>query len=110
MKHLALFAALALSACASTTGTVALDADKAFLTADVAFKSAQQVVLAGIQSGTITGDTKAQVIAIMDKGAVAETAGFTAEQAANSVDEATAVTSLTTLLAQLSALGVLKAN
>lgn len=103
-------AALALAAC-STVGTVRLNADKAFLTAQVAFKSAQQTTLATCTVPTVQTTAACQTaIALLHTGAQYEAAGFSAQQAGSASDEATAVTNLTNLIGQLTALGVLKAN
>jgi len=110
MRRLSLAAAwalLALAGCA-TTGTVRLDADKAFLTAQIGFESLQQAALAGIQSGAISGDAKARVIALNDKGVRLEAEGYAARQAANAAAEGDAAIGLTTIVSQIVALGVLK--
>lgn len=111
MRRLAfLLPALALAAC-STTGTVRLNADKAFLTAQVAFKSAQQTTLAtcSVPAAQPTAACQ-QAIDILHQGAAVEAAGFSAQQAGTSSDMNVAVTNLTNLIAQLTQLGVLKAN
>lgn len=100
--------ALALAAC-TTAGTVRLNADKAFLTAQVAFKSAQQTTLATC-SVLNAPTTCGQAIDILHQGAGIEAAGFSTHQAGTASDEADAVTNLTNLIAQLTQLGVLKAN
>ncbi len=102
-------AALALAGC-TTLGTAKIDADKAFLTADIAFKSAQQTVLAGCSVPNAPATICGQAIDILHTGAQAEAAGFSAQQAGSAADEAAAVTNLTNLIGQLTALGVLKAN
>lgn len=108
MRKLILLALLALPACA-TVGTVKLDTDKAFLTADLAFLSTQQTALA-VCSAPVHPAACTQAIALLHTGAQAEAAGFTAQQAGNATDLAAAVTTLNNLPAQLVALGILKAN
>jgi hypothetical protein len=106
------FAALALAGC-TTVSTVKLDADKSFLTADVAFKSVQQATIATcsvpVKPAALTAGCNA-AIDILHTGVLAEAAGVTAVQTGNAADLQTAVTTLTNLPAQLVALGVLKAN
>lgn len=103
----ALVAALALSAC---TGSVRLNTNKAFLTAQLALQSAQSTTLA-VCSGPVKPVAACdKAIDLLHVGAQAETAGFTAQQAGNARGLQTAILTLTDLPAQLVALGILKAN
>ncbi|WP_068093373.1 hypothetical protein [Novosphingobium rosa] len=108
--HLAIALSLSTSLCACA-GTVRLNANKAFLTAQTALKSGQQSVNAVCSvPAAQTTDKCQQAITLMHTGAQAEAAAFTAQQAGNSADLATAITTLNNLPAQLVALGILKAN
>ena len=107
---LALPIMIALAGCA-TTGSVRLNTNKAFLTADTAFLSVQQTTLALCSVPTsATIDRCNKAIDILHDGAKAEAAGFAAQQAGNSTDLASAVTALANIPAQLVALGILKAK
>jgi hypothetical protein len=95
------------AACTTTStgiATVSLDASKAMVTAQISFKTLQQVALAGVQSGAIKGPLKAQVIALVDKGQDYENRAYQAQQAGQS--SAGAITALTDIVAQLNALGI----
>lgn len=99
---LALVASVPLAGCATlgqTAGTVTLTVDKSFLTAQVSFKSLQEIALAGIQSGAFTGTTKARIIDLVDRGQALENAAYTTRNSAT-------VTALTDVVTQLTALGV----
>lgn len=105
MRRLFLPALLALSAAplagcvtATTAGTVQLDAHKALVTAQIAFKTTQQLALAGIKSGVIAGPLKAKVIALIVQGQRYEDAAYTGD--------VTAVRNLTSIVAGLQALGI----
>lgn len=91
-----------LAGCATlgqTAGTVTLTVDESFLTAQVSFKSLQQVALAGIQSGAFTGATKAKIIDLVDQGQALENTAYATRTSAT-------VTALTGVVSQLTALGV----
>lgn len=100
-----------LAGCATLGTDVRLNTNKAFLTAQIAFKSSQQTVLS-VCSVPVPAKTTAcgKAIDLLHTGAQAEAAGFTAQQAGNSADLQTAILTLTNLPAQLVALGVLEAN
>lgn len=100
-----------LAGCTTLGNDVRLNTNKAFLTAQIAFKSAQQSTLA-FCSVPVATKTPActQAIDLLHTGAQAEAAGYTAQQAGNAADLQTAITTLTNLPAQLVALGVLEAN
>jgi hypothetical protein len=104
-----LLASIPLAAC-STVHTVKLDSDRAFLTADIAFKSAQQTTLALCSVPNSPKEICVQAIGILHNGAQYEAAGFSAQQTGSASDEAAAVTNLTNLISQLTTLGLLKAN
>lgn len=99
-----------LSACATLGSDVRLNANKAFYTAQIALKSAQQTTLAFCSAPTKPVAACNKAIALLNDGAKAEAAGFTAQQAGNAADLQTAVTTLTALPSQLADLGVLEAN
>lgn len=100
-----------LAGCATLGNDVRLNTNKAFLTAQIAFKSSQQTVLS-VCSVPVPAKSAAcgKAIDLLHTGAQAEAAGFTAQQAGNSADLQTAILTLTNLPAQLVALGVLEAN
>lgn len=106
-RFIALAAVISLAACA-TTGDVRLNANKAFYTAQIAFKSAQQTTLAVCSAPAAPTAACNSAVDLLHEGAKAEAAGFTAQQAGNSADLQTAIIKLTELPAQLAALGVLK--
>lgn len=81
-----------------TPGTVQLDAHKALVTAQISFKTVQQIALAGIRSGTITGATKERVISLIVEGQKYENAAYAGDVAA--------VRNLTSIVAALQALGI----
>lgn len=99
-----------LTACTTLGNDVRLNANKAFYTAQIALKSAQQTTLAFCSAPTKPVVACNKAIDLLDKGAKAEAAGFTAQQAGNAADLQTAVTTLTALPSQLADLGVLEAN
>lgn len=99
-----------LSACATTATDVRLNANKAFLTAQIAFMSAQQTTLALCSAPTKPVAACNTAIDLLQEGAKAEAAGFTAQQAGNAAGLQAALITLTNLPPQLVALGVLKAN
>lgn len=111
MKRIILAAAavLALSACA-TTGSVRLNTNRAFLTGQVALKSAQQTTFALCTVPSRPAALCDKAIDLLHQGSLAENAGFTAQQSGNAKDLATATQTLVALPAQLVALGILKAN
>lgn len=97
--------------CATVGNDVQLNANKAFLTAQIAFKSTQQSTLAicSVPAPRLI-EPCAKAIDVLHEGARIEAAGFTAQQAGNAADLQTAVIALTGLPSQLAALGVLEAN
>lgn len=100
-----------LAGCATVGSDVRLNANKAFLTAQIAFKSTQQTVRAVCAAPVETLRTPCDsAIDLLHTGAVAEAAGFTAQQTGNAADLQAAITTLANLPPQLVALGVLKAN
>lgn len=99
-----------LTACTTLGNDVRLNANKAFYTAQIALKSAQQTTLVFCSAPTKPVVACNKAIDLLDKGAKAEAAGFTAQQAGNAADLQTAVTTLTALPSQLADLGVLEAN
>lgn len=105
----ALAGSLLLSGCATLGGDVRLNANKAFLTAQISFKSVQQTTLA-VCSVVPKPAPCDRAIDLLSLGAQAEDAGFTAQQSGNAADLQTAITTLTNLPPQLVALGILKAN
>ena len=105
----ALGATLLLSGCATFGNDVRLNANKAFLTAHISFKSVQQTTLA-VCSVVPKPKPCDEAIDLLSLGAQAEEAGFTAQQSGNAADLQTAITALTNLPPQLVALGILKAN
>lgn len=110
-RRFALLPVLACLAACTSLGSVQLNANKAFLTAQIAFKSSQQTALATCSTpATQKTDACQKAIDLLHTGALAEQAAFTAQKAGNSADLATAVTTLTNLPSQLAALGVLKAE
>jgi len=99
---LALFCAapLATTGCVTpTAGNVQLRADQAFLTAQIAFKSLQQIALAGVKSGAISGATKARVIALVNEGQRYENEAYATRSA-------TSLAGLTGTVKALSDLGI----
>ena len=102
--------AASLSACASLGlgNDVRLNANRAFLTGQIALKSAQQSTVAICTPPTRPVAACDKAIDLLAAGARAEAAGFTAQQAGNSADLQTAITTLVALPAQLVALGILK--
>lgn len=111
MKNPLLAALLLVSvAGCATTGTVQLKANQAFLTGQVALKSAQQTVQAVCSAPNRPEPQCDQAIDILHTGAQAEAAGYTAIQAGNSADLNAAVKTLTALPQQLVTLGILKVN
>ena len=107
---IAIPAAGLLSACATLGNDVRLNANKAFYTAQIALKSAQQTTLAFCSAPTKPVAACNKAIDLLAEGAKAEAAGFTAQQVGNAADLQTAVTTLTALPSQLADLGVLEAN
>lgn len=103
--------AFALAGCATVGNDVRLNANKAFLTAQIAFKSTQQSTLAvcSVPAPALVQPC-GKAIDLLHTGAQAEAAGFTAQQTGNAPDLQTAISTLTNLPAQLVALGVLEAN
>lgn len=99
-----------LTACTTLGDDVRLNANKAFYTAQIALKSAQQTTLAFCSAPTKPVAACNKAIDLLNEGAKAEAAGFTAQQAGNAADLQTAVTTLTALPSQLADLGVLEAN
>lgn len=99
-----------LGACTTLGNDVRLNANKAFYTAQIALKSAQQTTLAFCSAPTKPVAACNKAIDLLNEGAKAEAAGFTAQQAGNAADLQTAVTTLTALPSQLADLGVLEAN
>lgn len=97
MKRIIIAACLALAGCA---GSVELKVDQGVVVTEMAFKTAQQLALAGIQSGVIAGATKDQVIALNDKGQAIE------DQIVAGRDVALNVAALAAVVQQLSQLGV----
>lgn len=96
-------APIGLTGCATLNAqTVQLRTDQAFLTAQVAFKSLQQIVLAGVQSGALTGATKAKAIALINEGQRYENQAYAARDAAS-------ITGLISTIKALSDLGIGKA-
>lgn len=100
----------ALCACASTVESVRLNTNKAFLTGQIALKSAQQTTFALCTVPTRPEALCDKAIDLLHTASVAETAGFTAQQSGNAKDLAAATQTLVALPAQLVALGILKAN
>lgn len=99
-----------LTACTTLGNDVRLNANKAFYTAQIALKSAQQTTLAFCSAPTKPVAACNKAIDLLNEGAKAEAVGFTAQQAGNAADLQTAVTTLTALPSQLADLGVLEAN
>jgi len=104
-------AATGLGGCATTAQSVRLNSGKAFLTAQLALKSAQQSTLAvcRVPAPRLVEPCR-RAIDVLHTGAQAEAAGFTAQQAGNAADLQASILILTNLPAQLAALGVLEAN
>lgn len=110
-KLLAVFAIpVLLAGCATTANDVRLNANKAFLTAQIALKSAQQTTLAVCSQPAKPVEPCDKAVDLLREGAKAEAAGFTAQQSGNSADLSAAILTLTNLPAQLTALGILKAE
>lgn len=81
---LASAAPMALGGCATlTAGNVQMSADKAFLSAQVAFHSLQQIATAGIKSGAITGTRKNQIIDLIVKGQEYENTAYQTRNSAS---------------------------
>jgi len=109
MKHVLPGAlALALSAC-TTSGadSVRLNANKAFLTAQIALASAQQTVIATCSIPAPPQPECNKAIGLLHTGAQAEAAGHTAIAAGNAADVEVAIRTLTDLPAQLVVLGII---
>lgn len=104
-----LFIALAGSFLLSACTTVRLNANKAFYTAQISFKSVQQTTIA-VCSVVPKPAPCDRAIDLLHEGAKAEAAGFTAQQSGNAADLHAAIVTLTNLPPQLVALGILKAN
>ncbi len=94
----------------TTLGTVKLNTDKAFLTAQITLKSAQQTTLAICSGPTKPVAACDKAIDLLRVAAKAEAVGFTAQRTGNAADLRTAIVTLTNLPPQLVALGILKAN
>ena len=110
-KLLAVFAIpVLLAGCATTANDVRLNANKAFLTAQIALKSAQQTTLAVCSQPAKPVEPCDKAVDLLREGAKAEAAGFTAQQSGNSAGLSAAILTLTNLPAQLTALGILKAQ
>lgn len=106
-----LVAAGLLAGCSTIGGDVRLNAYKAFLTAQIAFKSAQQTTIAFCSApAAVQVEPCNKAIDLLREGAKAEAAGFTAQQAGNAAGMSEALTVLVALPAQLAALGILEAN
>lgn len=100
-----------ISGCATTADDVRLNAGKAFYTAQVAFRAAQQTTLVTCTSPAPRLVEPCQkAIDILHDGALAEGAAFTAQQAGNAADLQTSLVILIGLPSQLAALGVLEAR
>lgn len=100
-----------LTGCATTGEAVRLNTNKAFLTAQIAFKSSQQTTLSVCRvPAAALVDPCNKAIDLLHVGAQAEAAGFTAQQAGNATDLQAAIVTLTNLPSQLVALGVLEAR
>jgi hypothetical protein len=106
---IALPAAAMLSACASLGNDVRLNANKAFYTAQIALKSAQQTTLA-VCSTPQRPAACGRAIDLLGDAAKAEAAGYTAQQTGNAADLQAALITLTALPSQLAALGILEAH
>lgn len=68
-------ASLCLASCAGSVETGAL---KGFAVTQAAFHGLQHSAIVAVQSGALTGPTKATVIQLVDRGQALETAGSTA--------------------------------
>ncbi len=101
---------IGMGGCATTAADVRLNANKGFLTAQIAIKSAQQTTLAVCSQPTKPVAACDKAVDLLHEGAKAEAAGFTAQQSGNSADLQSAILTLTNLPAQLTALGILKAE
>lgn len=66
-----------------TAGNVQLRTDQAFLTAQIAFKTMQQIALAGVKSGAISGAMKTRVIALVNEGQRYENEAYATRSAAS---------------------------
>lgn len=98
-----------LSGCA-TTGGVRLNTDKAFYTAQVAFRSVQQITLTTCtRPPARLVEPCGKAIDLLHTGAQVEATGFAAQQAGRVMDVQSALTVLISLPSQLAALGVLEA-
>lgn len=104
-----LFIVLAGSFLLSACTTVRLNANKAFYTAQISFKSVQQTTIAACSVVPKPAPCD-RAIDLLHEGAKAEAAGFTAQQSGNAADLHAAIVTLTNLPPQLVALGILKAN
>ncbi len=100
-----------LAGCATVGGDVRLNANRAFLTAQIAFKSTQQTVLAvcRVPAPSLVAPCD-KAVALLHTGAQAEAAGFASQQAGNAAGLQAAILALTDLPPRLVALGVLEAN
>lgn len=94
----------------ATANTVRIKTDQAFLTGQLALKTAQQTVMAVCSTPTKPEPQCNQAIDILHTGALAEDAGHTALLAGNAKDLNAAVATLTSLPQQLVALGLIKGN
>lgn len=91
-------APMAVGGCATlTAGNVQLRTDQAFLSAQVAFRSLQQIATAGIKSGAITGARKNQIIDLIVKGQEYENIAYQTRSSANISALAGTVQALTNL-------------
>lgn len=104
MKYLIVAGAIALASCAAQTQ---LGASQDFGKAQVTFNALQQAAVACITSQVkICTDNRAGIIAANDKGQIAETTGYTAQQAHNQPAVVQATTDLLAAISALQALGV----
>lgn len=103
-----LMALLMVGGC-TTAGNVQLNAGRAFLTAQIAFKSAQQSALTVCTTPAPRLLVPCrEAVGVLAVGAKAEAAGFAAQQAGNASDLQTAVTALMDIPPRLAALGILE--
>lgn len=104
MKRLFLVAMLVLAACAAQTQ---LTASQTFGKAQIVFKSLQQLALTCITNQVKQCvDNKVAIIDAADKGQIAETAGYTAQQAHSQPGLQQATTDLSAAITALQTLGV----
>lgn len=102
-----LLAIVALGGC-TTAGTVRLNAGRAFYTAQIAFKTAQQSTLVVCTNPAPRLVAPCQeAVSILGTGAKVEATGFAAQQAGNATSLQAAVIALTDIPPRLAALGVL---